>query len=314
MIMRSDTNILVAEVNSQPECWRLAARLASEVQLPPHGSRIALVGCGTSFYVAEAVAAWREESGLGESDAFAASEMPTLRNYDAVVVISRSGTTTEVLRVVQALSSRLEVLAITGSESNPIGEAATSHIPLPFAEEEAVVQTRFATSVMALWRAHLGHDVLRVAGLAEERLSSVLPPNIAAFEQFVFLGQGAAVGLANEAALKFREAALAWTESYPSMELRHGPISLLEEHSLVWALSELPEGLAEEIEDSGAHLERFPVSGDPLAELVRVHQGAIAIATAKGIDPSRPRRLARSIVLSSSRTDETSSPGALTGP
>src|SRR3712207_7559300 len=41
-----------------------------------------------------------------------------------------------------------------------------------------------------------------------------------------FLGRGWTIGLANEAALKLRESAQAWTESYPAMEYRHGPISI----------------------------------------------------------------------------------------
>jgi fructoselysine-6-P-deglycase FrlB-like protein len=295
--LRAETNILQAEVNSQPDCWRRAAQVASEGGLPEHGSRVALVGCGTSRYVAEAIAAWREGDGLGESDAFAASEMPLGRTYDVVVTISRSGTTTEVLRVIDALSSQTQVLAITGAESTPVARAAGRNISLPFADEQAVVQTRFATSVLALWRAHLGHDIEHLAGLAQERLAAALPDGLGHYRQFVFLGQGPGTGLANEAALKLREASLSWTESYPSMELRHGPISLLEAHSLVWSLNQLPIGLGPEIEVSGATLELPAPDGDPMAELVRAQRAAIAIARFKGIDPTQPRRLSRSIVL-----------------
>ena len=296
-VFRAETNILVAEVNSQPDCWRRAAELAATGGLPDHGTRIALVGCGTSRYMAEAVAAWREGAGLGESDAFAASEMPQGRAYDFVVAISRSGTTTDILRLMETMSSRTTVVAITGSESTPVAKAAARNISLPFADEQAVVQTRFATSVCALWRAHLGHDVERLASLAEQRLAAPLPAGLGNFRQFVFLGHGAAVGLANEAALKLREASLSWSEAYPAMELRHGPISLLEAHSLVWSLDELPAGLDEEVEASGATLELPAPGGDPLAELVRAQRAAIALAQGKGIDPSQPRRLARSIVL-----------------
>jgi fructoselysine-6-P-deglycase FrlB-like protein len=247
--------------------------------------------------MAEAVASWREGAGLGESDAFAASEMPPGRAYDFVVAISRSGTTTEILRLIEAMSSRTKVLAITGSASTPVAEAAARNISLPFADEQAVVQTRFATSVCALWRAHLGEDVEHLARLAEERLAAPLPEALGGYRQFVFLGQGPGAGLANEAALKLREASLSWSEAYPSMELRHGPISLLEAHSLVWSLSELPVGLDEEVRASGATLEPPAPGGDPLAELVRAQRAAIALAQLKSIDPSQPRRLARSIVL-----------------
>jgi fructoselysine-6-P-deglycase FrlB-like protein len=295
--IRAEADTLVDEVNSQPSCWLRAGEMAADSGLPAHGSRVALVGCGTSRYMAEAIAAWREEGGFGESEAFAASEMPLGRSYDVVVAISRSGTTTEVLRLIEALTPRTEILSITGAESTPVAKAATRNISLPFADEEAVVQTRFATSVLALWRRHLGHDIGHLAELAGQALVAPLPDRLGSFAQFVFLGQGPGAGLANEAALKLREASLSWTEAYPSMELRHGPISLLEAHSLVWSLSALPPGLDDDVLASGATLERPVPGGDPMVELVRAQRAAIALAGVKGIDPSRPRGLSRSIVL-----------------
>jgi fructoselysine-6-P-deglycase FrlB-like protein len=241
------------------------------------------------------VASWREAAGWGESDAFAASEMPLRRQYDAVVAVSRSGTTTEVLRLIEALPAGQEVLAITADAKSPVARAARRCVPLPFADEQAVVQTRFATSVLALWRAQFGHDVEGLSRTAEDRLRAPLPHGLTGHHQFVFLGTGPGAALAAEACLKFREAALAWAESYASMEFRHGPISLLDRHSLVWSLGELPAGLAEEILDSGAALEVS--AADPMAELVRAQRAAVELAKSKGLDPSRPRRLSRSVVL-----------------
>src|SRR5271165_2894753 len=91
------------EFRTQPAMWRRAADLASTVTLFPSGARVAFVGCGTSLYVAQAAAAYRNAQALGESDAFPASEMPPGRRYDTVVMISRSGTTTEVLDATAAL-------------------------------------------------------------------------------------------------------------------------------------------------------------------------------------------------------------------
>jgi fructoselysine-6-P-deglycase FrlB-like protein len=94
------------ELLSQPDCWRTAAARAAELgpqPLPRPGQRVALAGCGTSLYMAQAMAAWRESQGDGETDAFAASEMPTGRSYERVITISRSGTTTEVIRLIGEL-------------------------------------------------------------------------------------------------------------------------------------------------------------------------------------------------------------------
>jgi fructoselysine-6-P-deglycase FrlB-like protein len=291
------------ELLSQPACWRLAAGGVAELGqfLPAPGQRIALAGCGTSLYMAQAMAAWRESQGDGVTDAFAASEMPTTRSYELVVAISRSGTTTEVITLVEELRQHgTPVLAITASADTPVAKAADTAIDLAFADETSVVQTRFATTACALWRAHLGHDVRTLADDAETALATTAAAaatagELGSFQQFVFLGHRAGAALASEAALKFREAALAWSEAYPAMEFRHGPISVIGEHTLVWAMGELDEDLAAQIEDTGATVRRSV--GDPMVDLVTVHHGAVALAVAKGLNPDQPRRLTRSVIL-----------------
>lgn len=109
------------ELNSQPECW---ARVAAEAVehagvLPAPGERVALVGCGTSYFMAQAAAVLRERTGLGQTDAFAASEFPLGRAYDRVVALTRSGTTTEVLELLGALRSRTRTTAITADPGTP---------------------------------------------------------------------------------------------------------------------------------------------------------------------------------------------------
>ena len=92
--------------------------------------------------------------------------------------------------------------------------------------------------MLALLRAHLGDDVRPAIADAEAGLSRPLPVEPSEFDHFVFLGRGWSVGLAFEAALKFREAGGAWAESYPAMEYRHGPISVAAPSTLVWFLAE----------------------------------------------------------------------------
>src|ERR1700689_701193 len=148
------------EIVSQPACWRRAVTLAAEVApaLPARGERVAVAGCGTSWFIAQSYAAAREQGGHGETDAFAASEMPLGRRYDRVVVLSRSGTTTEILELLDRLSGTVPTVAITAVADAPIGLVADDVIDLGFADEESVVQTRFATTELALLRAHLGID------------------------------------------------------------------------------------------------------------------------------------------------------------
>ncbi|WP_149550082.1 SIS domain-containing protein [Streptomyces marokkonensis] len=285
------------ELTSQPECWQRAAEQApAHVRvLPAPGERVAVVGCGTSYFMAQAAAALREGTGQGETDAFAASEFPYHRAYDRVVALTRSGTTTEVLDLLDRLQGRTPTTALTADPATPVMSLADGTVVLDHADERSVVQTRFATTALTLLRAHLGLHTDRVVEDARTALAAPLPEGLVDCSQFTFLGRGWSVGLANEAGLKMREAALAWTEAYPAMEYRHGPISITTSGTATWMFGDAPEGLAGQVRDTGG----LWIEGtlDPLAELVRVQRLAVAVAAARGLDPDRPRHLTRSVVL-----------------
>src|SRR6218665_3515468 len=98
---------LAEELASQLDSWARAENLTDErAALPAHGTRVAIVGCGTSWFIAQSYAALREQRGHGETDAFVASEAPMARNSDTVIALTRSGTTTEVLRLADHLGRR----------------------------------------------------------------------------------------------------------------------------------------------------------------------------------------------------------------
>ncbi|MDH6710893.1 fructoselysine-6-P-deglycase FrlB-like protein [Kitasatospora sp. MAA19] len=281
------------EIASQPECWQRALDLAPG-HLPEPGERVAVIGCGTSLYIAQAYAVLRESLGLGETDAFAASEFPAARRYDRVVALTRSGTTTEVLDAL-ARTEDTETVAITAAPETQIGGAARHVVALEFADEKSVVQTRFATTALVLLRAHLGAAPADLPEQARRALVAPLPEGALDARQFTFLGTGWTCGVAHEAALKVREASSSWTESYPAMEFRHGPISVSRPGSVVWFLGEPPTGLVRQVESTGA---RVSVSAlDPLADLIRAQRLAVGLAVRQGLDPDHPRNLTRSIVL-----------------
>lgn len=292
------------ELLSQPVVWQRAVEQANAEQLlPADGKRIAVIGCGTSWFMAQSYAAARESAGKGVTDAFAASEAflnsnSADRQYDAVVAITRSGTTTEVLEILAGLKGIVPTVAIIGDTSSPIVGLADTVIGLQYADERSVVQTRFATTALVYLLASLGIDVHQAIEDAREAVSAPVPQELLDAEQFTFLGTGWTVGLAHEAGLKMREAVQGWTESYPAMEYRHGPISIAAPGRVTWLFGTQPEGLDQDMAATGAlyiHTDKHP-----LAELARVHKVTLERARVRGLNPDLPRNLTRSVILDAS--------------
>ncbi|GAA3859768.1 SIS domain-containing protein [Leifsonia kafniensis] len=289
---------MAIELASQPETWARAAGMHAEhAVLPASGAKVAIVGCGTSWFMAQSYAALRETGGHGITDAFAASEAFVDRDYDAIIALTRSGTTSEVRELVGAHRGRTRIIGIVGDTASPFVDEVDDLIALPFADEQSVVQTRFATTALAFLRASLGEDLTQAIADAEIAVADELDDDLVAAEQVTFLGRGWTVGLAHEAGLKMREASQSWTESYPAMEYRHGPISIAAPGRVTWMFGTPPEGIAQDVAATGA---RFVSSElDPLADLVRAQKLSLLRARAKGLNPDEPRNLTRSVILGS---------------
>ncbi len=104
--------------------------------------------------------------------------------------------------------------AVTADPDTPVMQVADAVAVLDFADEESVVQTRFATANLALLRAHLEAEDALPAGVlpldaavkdAERAVTELLDAAVVGAEQFTFLGTGWTCGLALEAALKMRK-------------------------------------------------------------------------------------------------------------
>lgn len=294
------------ELVSQPEVWKRAIEQSkAEHLLPADGERIAVVGCGTSWFMAQSYAAAREAAGKGVTDAFAASEAflnhnSAGRQYDAVIAITRSGTTTEVLELLEAVrgkavSGKPRTVAVIGDVNSPITTLADAVIGLPYADEKSVVQTRFATTALVYLLASLGIELGTAIEDARTAVTEPVSQELLDAEQFTFLGTGWTVGLAHEAGLKMREAVQGWTESYPAMEYRHGPISIAAPGRVTWIFGPQPEGLDADMSRTGALY--VNTGKHPLAELARVHKVTLERARVRGLNPDLPRNLTRSVVL-----------------
>ena len=121
------------------------------------------------------------------------------------------------------------------------------------------------------------------------------PSELVARDQITFLGQDWAYGIAQEAALKMREAAQLWTEAYPQMEYRHGPIAIAEPGRAVWVFGR-PVATCRATSSRPARSwsmttsTRWPTwSGRSCWPYV--------VPSPLRLDPDQPRNLTRSVVL-----------------
>ena len=292
------------ELTSQPECWtRAAAEAAGYADaLPAAGERVAIVGCGTSYFMAQAVAALREEARArarptpspprssrtaaattGSSPSPAPAPPPRSSTCWRAVEAGaparpRSPPTPPPPSWPPPTSSSSSTSPTNAPSSRPGSPPPPSPCSAP---TWACTPTPSSPTPAPRWR-------LRCPKGSSSARSS---PSSAAAGR---------VGLANEAGLKMREASLAWTEAYPAMEYRHGPISVTTHGTATWMLGEAPEGLAEQVPGH-----RRTVGGR--AASTRSPNWSACSASrspspaARGLDPDQPRHLTRSVILARRR-------------
>lgn len=280
------------EIFSQPEMWRQAIRHAStDRALPAARTPILFLGCGTSYYIGEAYTRLRNECDRGRARAAIPTEIPYVDDADAVVVLSRSGTTSDLIDAARRLGTSHRVIGLVGTLDTALIDVCHDVIDLSYANERAVVQTRFATTAFTFLRATVSIPHESLIGDAERALRRPLP--MPTPKHIVFLGTGFSLGLAREAALKCIEASGRWADAYATNEYLHGPISAAGPDTLVWPLAPIPDALAAAIIATSATL--LTPTLDPQAELIGAQRLAVAMSLEDRRDPDRPPFLTRSI-------------------
>jgi glucosamine--fructose-6-phosphate aminotransferase (isomerizing) len=290
-------SITASEIATQPALWARAIaesdRFAEVLGL--EGESVLYLGCGTSAFVSESLAVLREAAGLGLTDAAYASEWRPGRKYDRVVAITRSGTTSEILDALALVPADIKRSVVTGVADSPVVNLVDSAVILDYADEQSVVQTRFPTTLIAAARAAFGEDVSTLPDAASAAVNRVQDLDVASIDHVVYLGSGWSYGLAQEAALKVREAAQAWSESYPTLDYRHGPIAVAHRGSVIAMFGTAIPKLVDQVSATGARVRTS--SEDPLVQLITAQRLAVDIAESRGLDPDRPRALTRSVIL-----------------
>jgi glutamine---fructose-6-phosphate transaminase (isomerizing) len=254
------------------------------------------------------------------------------------LIASRSGETTETVRAAETFAKRFPghtILICCRSESR-MGRLADLAIVIPEGNEAVIPQTRSFSSMYlaAQYLVALLDDDAELAD-ALRRVPDLLPGLLdrwepvvqraaeADWDSAVFLGGGPLYGVAVEATLKLTEMSLSSAVAYHTLEVRHGPRSIIDESTLVVGLGSLRgapyerQVLAELAEETPHVLAFTPGDGWDLSELAaeiplgdRIPEHALGLlylpllqllayhrALHKGVNPDESRNLTSYIEL-----------------
>jgi glutamine---fructose-6-phosphate transaminase (isomerizing) len=265
---------------------------------------LVVLGCGSSHCVALAGASLYEAHHHVPAQAVPASDYQPRPGWTHLA-ISRTGQTTElVVAMRRAKAAGARVILLEGEPGSPAAAQADVRLPLEFAPEQGIIQTRFVSAALLALRLLIGGAAIQreMAGLPQQVAEALgrfdAEPLLAATHR-VFLGRGWRYGLAQAAAVHLQETALAVPEAHQTLEYRHGPLAAADQRTLVWCFDSPEEAesaaVLEEVRPTGAGVRCTP--DDPQVSLVQAQLLAVRLATAQGIDPDAPRNLRRAIVM-----------------
>ena len=317
--------------------------------------KIYLVACGSAYYVSVLAKYIIEKTCRISCEAMMASEFrycdPVVDDKNLVIFVSQSGETADTLAALREAKQRgAQTLAIVNVVGSAIAKAADQVIYTWAGPEIAVATTKaFSTqlSVVYLLAMQMAKELgtmsddeyaALVSGLESlpydvERLLSqryleqcqYLASRYHAHHDAFYIGRNIDSGICMEGSLKLKEIAYLHSEAYPAGELKHGPISLIEDGTLVVALATViplfDKTMAniKEVKARGADVMCVTLEGcgeqaakvaDSIIEVPKIHpilQPSLSIiplqlfsyyvALCRGCDVDKPRNLAKSVTV-----------------
>ena len=314
--------------------------------------RVVITACGTAYHAGVVAKYAFEKLARIKVDVDVASEFryrdPILDKDDIFIVISQSGETADTLSALRlAKKEGLKVIAITNCVGSTVSREADDVIYTLAGPEIAVASTKaYTTQVLCLLLLAIKAGKLR-GTLSEDEVSKLLseleeiPGKIEEIlkeqeviqkfasqhfnkEKVFFIGRQFDSATALESALKLKEVSYMHSEAFAAGELKHGPIALIDNKTLVVAIASEPK-LYEKIgsnmvevksrgatvlvitpDNSGAfegkadEVFKIPESNSTFASLLTIIPAqllAYYCAIQKGFDPDKPRNLAKSVTV-----------------
>jgi len=341
------TTHTATEILSQPDVWKKTLDDWSQMDIsafpnPYDYDQQLFIGCGSTFFLSRWAAAIHEKNSGKISRAAPSSDVMlhpacwlSENRHTLLVASSRSAATTESILAIDLFTSQFpgDVVVVTCNPDEKMGQQSHYVLGAVRANEQSIAQTRSFTSMMLAqaWLLerqvpdgmgqHLQEAGQRLLENYRERLSHIARDKT--IQRYFFLGSGPLYGLANEAMLKMKEISLSYAESFHSLEFRHGPMAMVDDHTLVIGLLG-EDGVDEDVavlrdmKAKGARAmaiaEVAPKNSSAIDELVLLKSGlpllwrsvlylpalqwlACEHGLSKGLDPDKPHNLDAVVVL-----------------
>ena len=236
---------------------RTAVKLPGEAIDFSQFDRLVLVACGTAHYACAVAKYWFEQIARIPVEIDVASEFryrePPMNGREAVMFISQSGETADTLAALRYVKGKAaSIIAIVNVAESSISREADFSLPIMAGPEISVASTKAFTcqlSVLGCLAILAGRQHGVVDATEEKRLIDALMSaprlvgeaikteaelerasrDLAKTSDIMFLGRGSLFPLALEGALKLKELSYIHAEGFPSGELKHGPIALIDD-------------------------------------------------------------------------------------
>lgn len=307
---------------------------------------IIFIGSGSSYYQALTMASTLRKWLGKPAVAHPSSEIYLFRDNNStsggktlLVGVSRSGESTEVILALESVEglANWTTCGITCYEDSKMASLVPCLVS-PLGKEISTVMTKSFSSMTFMMQAAIAlatkkpeliselEEVVRLDNEVVKLADSFIQNLVAAesLNKYIYLGMGAYTGLAHEACLKIKEMSYVWTESYGTLEFRHGPKSVVESGTLICVLvSEQARAfelkVAEEMQAYGAKVLLlianqgtdtafadyvFEVGGAKLSDEARsvLYMPALQYlgyytAMDLGVDPDHPRNLTQVVKI-----------------
>jgi glucosamine--fructose-6-phosphate aminotransferase (isomerizing) len=240
------------------------------------------------------------------------------------IAISQSGRSPDLIATVEAAKSvGAAALALVNAPGSPLGEIADMLVPLHAGPEISVAATKSyiaALAAMADLVAAWGEDDALDAALdtlpdllaqAWQADWSALVDRLADARGLYVIGRGVGLGIAQEAALKFKETCGLHAEAFSAAEVRHGPMALVGPDFPLRVFRQSDEteaGIDDLIAEAISRGAPVLVTGEgpgaiplpsvaahpaiePILQIQSFYRAANALSLRRGFDPDRPPNL-----------------------